>query len=164
MKKLYYLIAILGAGTAAQAQLLFEANLDGLQEVPPNASPAFGSGDFTLSGTTLTLNGGAAYSDLLGGATAVTLNDAPPGMNGAIVLTLTLDTPGATAGTFSGSGSLTSGQITDLQAGNLYVNIRSQVFPSGEIRGQLSLVPEPSMMALASLGLLGLLALSRRRS
>jgi hypothetical protein len=53
---------------------------------------------------------------------------------------------------------LTTGQITDLQAGNLYVNIRDSVFPSGEIRGQLEAVPEPSTLALAGIGALAFLA------
>jgi hypothetical protein len=155
MKFFSILLAILGSLTLtlAQAQSTFDANLDGLQEVPPNASPAFGFGDFLLSGTTLTSTNGS-YSDLLGGASAVTINDAAVGASGPVLFTLTLDTPGNNSGTFSGFGTLTAGQITDLQAGNLYVNIRSSVFPSGEIRGQLLAVPEPGTLALAGVGVL----------
>ena len=162
------IIPVIGAcllGVSASAAILtFEANLDGLQEVPPNASPAFGQADLTLDTVSglVTITTGT-YQDLLGGATVVTLNDAAIGFNGPIALALTLDTPGAATGTFSGSGTITAGQVTDMIATNTYINIRSQVFPSGEIRGQLFVVPEPSSVLLACSGIVGLLVVSRRK-
>lgn len=153
------------AFTTHAATLTFEANLDGLQEVPPNASPAFGLGDLTLDTVSgfVTITTGT-YQDLLGGATAVTLNDAAIGSNGPIILVLTLDTPGAATGTFSGSGTITAGQVTDMINTNTYINIRSQVFPNGEIRGQIFIIPEPTSAALVGLGSLGgSLVLRRRR-
>jgi hypothetical protein len=155
MKTLLILAAIFCGTTAVQAQT-FEANLDGFQVVPPNASPGFGFGEFTLTGTTFTVTTGS-YQDLLGGSSVITLNDAPVGTSGASIAQLTLDSIGSTSGTFSGSVTLTSGQITDLNAGNLYVNLRTSVFPSGEIRGQIEAAPEPSTWALM-LGGLGVLA------
>ena len=45
MKKIsIIIIAIFGSLVLSDAQT-YQANLDGLQEVPPNASPAFGQGD-----------------------------------------------------------------------------------------------------------------------
>jgi CHRD domain len=139
-----------------------DTNMDGLQEVPPNVSPAFGSGDFTLNDVTnvFTVTTGS-YQDLLGNATVVTLNDAGPGVNGPVIASLTLDSPGTMTGTFSGSGTLTAVQTADVLNGNGYVNIRSNVFPSGEIRGQISSVPEPASLSLLACG--GLLALGRKR-
>ena len=156
MKNLLVLAAVLCAAPAVHAQT-YDANLDGFQEVPPNASPAFGYGEFTLTGTTFAVTTGS-YQDLLGNSTVITVNDAAVGSNGTSLFQLTLDSPGTTTGTFSGSGTLTTGQITDLNAGNLYVNLRSNVFPSGEIRGQIEAAPEPSTWALM-LGGLGVLAL-----
>lgn len=154
------------AQSASAVTLTFEANLDGLQESPPNASPAFGLGDLTLDTVSgnVTINTGT-YQDLLGGATAVTLNGmAGPGTNAGILITLTLDTPGAATGTFSGGGTLGVMAIGGMQAGNTYINIRSQVFPSGEIRGQLfQVTPEPGSIMLAIFGALGLAACTRRR-
>jgi hypothetical protein len=156
--------ACLFGASASAAILTFEANLDGLQEVPPNAGPAFGQADLTLDTVSglVTITTGT-YQDLLGGATAVTLNDAAIGVNGPIALVLTLDTPAATTGTFSGSGTITAGQVTDMMATNTYINIRSNVFPSGEIRGQIFVVPEPSTVMLACTGIFGLFIVGRRR-
>jgi len=154
---------LLGASASA-AILSFEANLDGLQEVPPNASPGFGQVDLTLDTTSgfVTITTGT-YQDLLGGATAVTLSDAAIGVNGPNALVLTLDTPAATSGTFSGGGTITGGQVTDMINTNTYINIRSNVFPSGEIRGQLFVVPEPSSLLLACGGLVGLFFIGQRK-
>jgi hypothetical protein len=154
---------LLGASASA-AILTFEANLDGLQEVPPNASPGFGFGELTLDTVTgfVTITN-SSYQDLLGNSTAVTLNDAQIGSNGVTILVLTLDNPGVTTGTFSGSGTITAGQVTDMIATNTYINIRSNVFPSGEIRGQLFVVPEPSSLLLACTGVFGLFLMRHRR-
>jgi hypothetical protein len=161
MNKFLTIIGIFGSLTVAQAQS-YEVELDPFQEVPPHNTPGYGSADFTLSGTMLSVNAGTgSYADLLAGASTVRLQDAAVGANGPTVFTLTLDTPGNTSGTFEGSGTLTAGQITDLQNGNLYVNITDPVYPSGEIRGQLEEVPEPSTLALIGAGSLALLA--RRR-
>jgi hypothetical protein len=160
-------LLFVGSQVASAVTLTFEANFDGLQEAPPNASPAFGLGDLTLDTVSglVTITTGT-YQDLLGGATAVTLNGmAPLGTNAGILLNLTLDTPGAATGTFSGGGTLGVMAVGGMQAGNTYINIRSQVFPSGEIRGQLFPVetPEPGSITLAIVGALGLAACARRR-
>ena len=160
-------LLLIGTQTASAVTLTFEANLDGLQVVAPNASPAFGFGSLTLdtvSGAVNVVTG--TYQDLLGGATAVSLNGmAAPGNNAGALINLTLDTPGAASGTFSGGGTLGIMAIGGMQAGNTYLLIRSSVFPSGEIRGQLfpAEVPEPGSIALAIFGALGLTVGTRRR-
>lgn len=164
MKKTFFsLIAIFGSIVISHAQN-YTSNLDPFQEVPPHNTPGYGSADFTLSGTTFSIDlGTGLYADLLAGATTVRLQDAAVGANGSTVFLFTLDTPGNTSGTFSGSGTLTAGQITDLNNGNLYVNIADSVYPSGEIRGQIEAVPEPATMAFMGIGSLVLLALQRRK-
>ncbi len=157
----------LGTQMASAVTLNFEANLDGLQVVAPNASPAYGYGSLTLdtvSGAVNVVTG--TYQDLLGGASNVTFQGlAGPGFNTGTLFALTLDTPGAASGTFSGGGSLTVPQIAGMQAGDTYIVIRSSAFPGGEIRGQVfaAEVPEPGSILLAVFGALGLTVCTRRR-
>ena len=56
---------------------------------------------------------------------------------------------------------LNAGQMTDMLNGLHYVNIHTTPHPGGEIRGQV-LVPEPSAIALALVGLLALSVRGRR--
>jgi hypothetical protein len=178
MKKILTIIGLFGGLTLCQAQSFFAANLDGVQEVPSNSSPAVDKADFTLNGTTLTL---VAQSDsnqyfnflthivaLLGVPTTSTVNDAAPGNNGPVLFDLTLGPIAINGATitwlFSGSGTLTAGEIADLDSGDLYVNLESTAYPGGEIRGQIEAVPEPSILALIVSGSLALLAGSFRRT
>ena len=60
-----------------------------------------------------------------------------------------------------GSATLSTVQATELQDGLWYLNLHTTTSPGGEIRGQV--VPEPSALTLAALGLLSLLGFTRRR-
>jgi len=154
------LALVLGSTLTARADLWqFNVNLDGLQEVPPNASPGTGfgtaffndvSGSMTISGT---------FSGLLANTTAAHLHGfAPAGTNAGVLFALTIDT--ATSGTFSGSGTITAPNIANTLNGMTYINIHTSTFPGGEIRGQMInpfMVPEPGSLGLLSLAGLGLL-------
>jgi hypothetical protein len=50
-----------------------------------------------------------------------------------------------------------------LAADKAYLNIHTQTFPGGEIRGFLTPVPEPETLALVGAGAIGLLFYARRR-
>jgi hypothetical protein len=157
---------------AGASTVTFDANLDGLQESPPNVSPGFGLLDGTLTGSSgsfvFTIDG--TYSGILGGLTSAAIQNAAPGSNGSTVFPITTASFGATSGTFSGTWRfddatfpLTDAQAINIQQGNEYVNLRSSVFPSGEIRGQILAVPEPAtamMLTIASSSLM----LRRRRA
>ena len=54
--------------------------------------------------------------------------------------------------------------IAGLNSGNAYTNIHNVTYPGGEIRGQLSSVPEPETLAFTGAGLLVLAAARRRRA
>jgi len=151
--------------TARADVLTFGVELDGFQEVPPNSSPGVGDADLTLDDVSGYVNiTSGSYQDLLGNSSAVSINGpAGYGTNAAVLLVLTLTSPGTTSGTFSGNGTLSGGNITDMINTNTYINIRSNVYPSGEIRGEIVLVPEPTSAALVCLGLSGLLMFRRRR-
>jgi hypothetical protein len=151
------------------ATISFDANLDPFQEVPPHNTPGYGSADLTYDSTAQTLSivaGTGLYADLLAGASTVRLQDAAVGMNGPTLLTFNLDTPGNTSGTFSGLNYDISGwtmqQLSDLLNDNTYINITDSVFPSGEIRGQVFQLPEPTSIGLLAVG--GASLLTRRRA
>lgn len=138
----------LSAGVASAQNFAF--GLDALQENPPNASPASGTGLATLSGSNLTLH--VDFAGLVAPQTAAHIHAAPPGVNGSVIIPLPNGSP------IDGVFALTSTQRADLLAGNLYVNVHSTNFPGGEIRGQI--VPEPGTLGLLLVAGLGLL---RRR-
>jgi hypothetical protein len=53
--------------------------------------------------------------------------------------------------------------VAAMFANESYLNIHTTTFPGGEIRGFLTLVPEPSTLALAGLGGVGMAARVWRR-
>ncbi len=144
---------------AAQADIItYEFMMDGLQEVPPVATPGWGECTVqldTLSGA-VTVNG--TFNNLIGNVTAAHIHGAAaPGVNAGVIVGLT--PVGGTSGTISGNGVLTAQQIQDMINGLTYVNVHSVFRPGGEIRGQV--VPAPASLGLIGLG--GLLAARRRR-
>ncbi len=63
-----------------------------------------------------------------------------------------------------GSQTLSAQQVADLLAGLWYVNIHSDDFPLGEIRGQVSVVPIPAAAWFIASGLAVIATRIRRRS
>lgn len=151
---------VLALASAAQAQTgVISFVLEGLKEVPPNASPAFGQCDLTVNFTTGDWTLAGSFSGLLGPVTAAHIHGfASAGVNAGVLFGLTVPI-GSTSGTISGAGTFNATQLTNLIAGLMYVNVHSQVFPGGEIRGQV--VPVPGTVAL--LGVAGFAASRRRR-
>src|SRR5262245_40933456 len=153
--------------TAAHAQVMFTATLNGAQEVPPNASTGTGLGTFTLNAAQTQLTFNVNYSGLIGGAfLAAHFHNGPPGVAGGIVRGMTIgpDGPGGSpSGSFTGvwtntdpGGALTPTLVSELFAGNIYFNVHTSSFGGGEIRGVLLPVPEPTSLTLAGVGLAGL--------
>lgn len=152
-------VAALSAPVSA-ALLTFETNLSGANEVPANGSTATGYIKITLddvSGQVNVVTG--SYAGLSGNITGAHIHGlALPTANAGVLIGLTHT--GGTAGTLTGSGTLSAANVTGMKNGLTYVNVHSTVIPGGEIRGQLAQVPEPAMLGLV--GTAGMLLLRRK--
>lgn len=125
------LASVLAVTSASAEMLAFKADLKGASEVPPTDSAATGSATVDVDTATKELKWTIQYSGLTGDATAAHFHGpAAEGENAGPAV----DISGKIE---SGSATLTDAQIADLQAGKLYINIHSEKFPDGEIRGQV---------------------------
>ncbi len=152
-------------GWAQAATYSLYASLDGSQEVPINASPGIGTGMMTYDDVVNQLNWNITFSGLLAGATASHFHGpAAPGVAAGVQVPISLGASlGATSGTLIGMATLTATQETQLLSNLWYINIHTSLYPGGEIRGQVQVVPLPAAAWLFGSGLLGLVALARRR-
>src|SRR5574341_821364 len=102
-------------------------------QTPPVNSPASGYGFFSL-GDTSTLAFDINFTPLLGATTGAHIHRGAPGVNGAVIYNLGL--AGLTS-PLQGTTPFNASDLADLNAGNLYANVHSTVYPGGEIRGQI---------------------------
>jgi hypothetical protein len=179
------------ATTAAQADLLiYTASLSGAAEATPNASPGFGSATVTIDTVSHTMLVDVMFDALMGLTTAAHIHccTAAAATGTAGVATVVPNFPGfpttVSAGSYNASfdltqvsswnlafinanGGTTAGAEAALMAGlddeMAYLNIHSDLFLAGEIRGFLTReIPEPTALTLLGLGLGGLLGWRRR--
>jgi len=117
----------------------FGARLEGDDVVPPVSSPAAGESFFVLDTSTNVLRFGVHVTDFAGSITSAHIYSGAAGVNGAIVHTLYEGAPQFDdANPIAGALQLTAGQASDLQTQPFYVNLHSDAFPAGELRGQLA--------------------------
>lgn len=124
-------------GQAGRGVKPFTAILTGGQEVPQNESKAFGVAFVTFEQDEKLLFYSITFTDtnLIGSETAAHFHGpANPGENASVLFPIT-PVPGNPK---NGSvGPLTRRQIRDLNKGLFYLNIHTDAFPGGEIRGQV---------------------------
>ena len=176
-------LVLLGAPSAAQVTV-FTAALTGAQAVPPTTSPATGFITVTLNQTLNTLTVDEMFSGLTGGkASAAHIHCCTLPGSAAIVAVPFTGFPVATSGTYNNTFDLTNlaaynpvfvsanggtaasaraALIAGMFAGQTYANIHNQVYPAGEISGQLIATPEPASFVLFGTGL-ALVGVARRR-
>jgi hypothetical protein len=121
--------------------------MDGSQENPPVNTPATG----TIVGTY------DEFQNLLGAQTAAHVHKGAVGTNGGVIFDIGVGSPKNL------NVVLTDLQETDLLSNLYYVNVHSQAHPGGEIRGQMTPVPEPATMVALGAGLAALAARRRRK-
>lgn len=113
------------------------ARMTGANEVPPNDSPGLGSGEF-VRGSPDTLDYTYRYQGLTSGVVGAHIHIGPAGMNGPIVIPLTI-IPGSTEGEVSDEATADPALLDAICATpeEYYVNVHTEKFPGGEIRDQL---------------------------
>lgn len=112
------------------------AKLDGSQETPPNPSPGTGRGDFVRTAPN-ELTYTYTWQDLIGNGTAAHIHKAPPGTPGPIVIPLS--PPSGHSGSVSDKAIADPALLDDICSNprDYYINVHTDVYPGGEIRGQL---------------------------
>jgi hypothetical protein len=183
--------ALIGMGSTAHAVVLtFTTPMDGPSEFPPNPSPGTGFARVDYDNVAHTMRVQANFTGLLGTTTAAHIHSPIPlvGNPLASVATQTPSFSGFPLGVTSGSmdttfdltmasswnasyiaanGGTPAGAeaafFTQMTAGRSYFNIHTTNTQGGEIRGFLTLIPEPATIGLAALAFGSLLALRRRK-
>jgi len=164
-------IALATAGAANAAIVSYSVVLNGPSESPPNASPGTGVGQVDVDAAAHTMRVQVTFSGLTGPTTASHIH-APTAVAGAGTAGVATTTPyfagfpiGVTSGSYDNTLDMTLASsynptyITNnggttasaeaalfaaIAAGKAYLNIHSQTFGGGEIRGFL-LAPVPAV-------------------
>lgn len=155
----------LSMNVATAATTSFEASIDGLQANAGagTGSPGTGFASMTFDDVSSLFSWDISWSGLLGNETVMHFHGpAGPGANAGVQVNF-----GSISGITSpsiGSTTISAGQAADLLAGLWYINIHTDLFTGGEIRGQVNAVPIPAAAWLFGSALLGLLGMTRYKS
>lgn len=150
-------------GSAVAATQSYQAVLSGANEVGAGDPDGFGLALLTIDDATNTVNYEISFGNL-GTVAAGHIHQGAAGANGPVIIPFGV--PAGTAGSGTLSGSVVdpdAALITSITAGGFYVNLHTDGFGAGAIRGQLAPVPEPETYALLVAGLGAVMAWSRRR-
>jgi hypothetical protein len=140
------------SGTRAETTE-FKTDLKGSNQVPPSQTAGTGTLTATYDSATRRLSWKGSYSGLSGPPTAAHIHGpAATDTNARLVFWISENIGQCSEGEcksnsdsralpltspFEGSATLTDAQAADLMAGMYYVNIHTDAYPRGEIRGQL---------------------------
>jgi hypothetical protein len=176
-------VALMLAANATAAPIEFVANLTGAKEVPPNASPGTGSATALFDLATHTLELHVIFSGLTSGTNAAHIH-APTAFRFGGTASVATQVPffdgfplGVTSGTYdhtfdtsdssfynpafitSNGGTVATAEAAFASAlgdGRAYLNIHTENFPKGEIRGFLFTPDTSPAIVCFGLGLIGL--------
>jgi len=182
------LLSCASISPAAATVYIFTGTATGDQEVPPTGSPGTGNVVVTFDDVAHSMQVQASFADLLANTTAAHIHVGMP--TGGVATTLP-SFPGFPLGVTSGSfdnifdmtmassynpafvtnngGTTATAEAALLAAllgGQAYFNIHTEQFPGGEIRANLTAVPEPGtwLMMLLGFGAAGVALRWRKRA
>lgn len=121
--------------SSALSNAFFSATLTGGQEVPSVSTTANGVGSFTWNASDNSLSYDITIADLSSALTSAHFHLGAPGVSGGVLTPITFNNNRA-IGKWTG---ITSEHKDALLAGRIYVNVHTNNFPNGEIRGQVVL-------------------------
>jgi hypothetical protein len=105
--------------------------LTGAAEVPANTSKARGDAHFTYDTDTRQLSYSVTYEGLSASEADI---HGPAGISGNAPVIVPFPVPDSPIG---GTATLSSDQAKELLVGQFYVDVHSQAYANGEIRGQI---------------------------
>jgi len=126
-----------GGGDMVSGPIVQSATLFGGQVTPSVLTSASGTSTVTVDMNSGMLSGSVVVSGIT--ATGVTLNVGGVGSNGNVAATLVEQTPGSGTWTFPAGAALSADQVTTFRNGGIYANVATNLYPSGQIRGQYGL-------------------------
>jgi hypothetical protein len=116
-----------------ETDMAFVADLNGMQQVPMVTTDGFGLGTFLLAKHNGSLKFNAVFTGLSGPITAIHFHNGAMGTSGPVVQDLMTYLNG---NTLNGEVDPTP-FLAELMAGNIYLNVHTDMNPNGEVRGQL---------------------------
>jgi hypothetical protein len=143
MRRVLALLAIAASILApiAYGQTL-GAVLTGAAEVPPNSNPGFGNATVTFDATRQNVLVTITVANLGSPINNFHIHEAPPGVNGPIVINLIglggTFVNGTMTGTFPVAAGVAQRMLENPR--NFYVNVHTVALPGGVVRGQLAYV------------------------
>lgn len=118
-----------------EATVEFPVSLTGMSEVPSVDTDATGMGLLTLTVDDSVLEGSITVMDM--DATEAHIHSAFAGANGDVIIPLEEVSGSPGVWQVPSDTMLNAAETETLLSGGMYVNVHSEAFPSGEIRGQL---------------------------
>jgi len=124
---------VLASAPALAAVVTFRADMKGSNEIPPTSSNGTGTLLATFDNANMELRWEGSYAGLSSKVIAIHFRGpAAPNENANIEFQITSRQP-----RFAGSARLNERQAANLIAGRWYININTEDYPRGEIRGQV---------------------------
>jgi CHRD domain/PEP-CTERM motif len=182
---------MLPARAAYATPITFVANLSGANEIPPSGSPGTGSAQVVLDPVAHTIQINVVFNGLTTPNTAAHIHCCLPFPFDLVNIGVATTVPtfpgfptGTTSGTYSSAvlsltdpatynpafvtleGSIAAAEaalVAGIENNETYLNIHTQRFGGGEIRGFLVAAPAPSTLLLLGAGLIGLAFVTWKR-